>query len=181
MVAAVTANSLVPSESDAQMLGHGVRGRIGDDLAAPGVAGGEDAMKENLMFPWRRRDREQALEQLAAGQVNGAGTVGPRGLEAQQDAAVRLFLESFPADRRPGEVATEALQAFLVPSRNAHTSVEVVAITDSATLGELVDPAAPDLDALGATASAATQGGHTGGGGGLRGSATKIRSVVRTR
>ena len=120
-------------------------------------------MKDDVVLPRWRDDGQQALEQFAAGEVERGGSVGPGRLQVKEDRAVGLFFETFSTDRWASEVATEALEAFTVPWSYSDACVEIVAVTDGAVLGELVDAAPMDLDAPGASSRAFAQGGHARG------------------
>jgi hypothetical protein len=65
---------------------------LGDDARAPGGVGGEDAVIEDLVGARARDDRRQSIEELAPGEAQVGGAVGPALLQGEEEVAVRQAL-----------------------------------------------------------------------------------------
>ena len=131
------------------------------------MVGCEDAMKEALVLPRGRNEGQNALQQLAAREPERGGTVGPGCLQPQEDGAIRLVLETLPAQRGARDVPGEPLQSDPISWSHVHPSMEVEAVAHGAPGRQLVHPLPVDLDALGPSAGPLTQRGTPRGRGGL--------------
>jgi hypothetical protein len=65
---------------------------FGHDPRAPGGVRGEDAVIEDLVGARTRDDRRQSIEELAPGEAQVGGAVGPALLQGEEEVAVRQAL-----------------------------------------------------------------------------------------
>ena len=129
----IAAKGRLACEPGAEMGRGAVHGLLGDDLASPGVIGSEDAMIDSIVLVGWRNQSQDALEELAAREVDGCCTVRPGRLQAEEDRTVGLLFEAFPAKGRAYDIATEALESLTVQWSHADACMQIVPITDSTT------------------------------------------------
>ena len=97
---------------------------LGHDAVSQTGPGCEDAVVADLMGAWRRDQRDQAVDEIAALHQDVRGAVAPGSLEAQSESAIGVFFESIAAKGWPGPVATQALEAASVAGRDGHGGVQ---------------------------------------------------------
>lgn len=85
--------------------------RLRHHLAPELGVGGQHAPIDHLVRPWGREDRDELLDELGRGQLEGGGAVRPRPLQAEHHRPVRALLQPRLGKGRPEHVAGETLQS----------------------------------------------------------------------
>jgi hypothetical protein len=70
----------------------------------------------------RRDERREARDEVERIEQDGVGAVLPRGLESVANLPVAVHLEAFLRERRPSDVAAQALEALSVAAVDVLTA-----------------------------------------------------------
>jgi hypothetical protein len=97
-----------------QLRRRALRLAAGDDLGAHGGVGGEHAVIADHVESRRRDEGGEPGDEVEGVEQDGVGAVLPGRLEREPDAAVVVEREALLGERRPGEVAAQALEARAV-------------------------------------------------------------------
>jgi hypothetical protein len=84
----------------------------------------EHAVVSHLVGAGRRDQRYEPFDELTSLHQNVRGAVAPAGLEAQGESSIRSLFQAIVRKRRPGDVATQALETSSVVRRNRHVCVK---------------------------------------------------------
>ncbi len=79
------------------------------------------------MGAWRGDQGHESVDEFTPLHQDVAGAVAPAGLQAQGEPAVGVFFEAFVCERRPRDVAAQALKATAIARRYRHRGVEAQA------------------------------------------------------
>ena len=77
------------------------------------------------MASGRRDEGGQASHELERREAQMGGAVAPAGLELIEQLAIGTLVQSLAGDRRPRDIAAEALEALAIARRNRNACMEV--------------------------------------------------------